>query len=77
VRVLDVAMTPPAGRERLFAVWSHEPLRLDQLAGLAGRGETTAPYRATRDMRRVADSFERLRPEDRHVVVVEVDHVPW
>jgi len=35
LHVLDVELTPPAGRERLFAVWSRRPLRLDQLETLA------------------------------------------
>ena len=37
LHILDVEMTPPAGRERLFAVWSHGPLRIEQLANLADR----------------------------------------
>jgi hypothetical protein len=76
LEILDIELTPPTGRERLFAVWSREPLRFEHLAGLADRGEVSVPYRASRDMKRVADSVDRLRPEDRHVVVVEVDHVP-
>ena len=38
LHILDVEMTPPAGRERLFAVWSRQPLRVEQLAGLADQG---------------------------------------
>jgi hypothetical protein len=76
LHILDVELTPPTGRERLFAVWSRHPLRLEHLAGLADQGGTSTPYRATRDMKRVQDVVHRLRSEDRHVVVVEVEHVP-
>jgi hypothetical protein len=75
LHILDVEMAPPADRERLFAVWSRQPLRFEHLAGLADRGAAASPpYRATRDMKRVQESVHRLRPEDRHAVVVEVDH---
>jgi serine/threonine protein kinase len=76
LHILDVELTPPVGRERLFAVWSREPAPLEQLAGLAKRGASATPYRATRDMKRVQDAVGRLQPESRHVVVVEVEHVP-
>jgi serine/threonine protein kinase len=75
LHIRDVEMTPPAGRERLFAVWSREPLRLDQVAGLVNGGAASTAYRATRDMKRVQDSVRRLQPDSRHVVVVEVEHV--
>ena len=75
VHILDVEMTPPAGRERLFAVWSREPLRLEQLAGLADPGPVSKSYRATRDMKRVQDSVYRLQPDNRQVAVVDVEHV--
>ncbi len=74
-------MTPPAGRERLFAVWTRQPLslRLDQLHSLVERknGDSPAsrPYVATRDMKRVQQSVQQLRPEDWHAVVLELDHV--
>ena len=73
-------MTPPAGRERLFAVWTRQPfsLRLDQLHSLVERkdGDSPAsrPYVATRDMKRVQQSVQQLRPEDWHAVVLELDH---
>jgi serine/threonine protein kinase len=75
LHILDVEMTPPVGRERLFAVWSRKPLHLEQLASLADQGAASKPYRATRDMKRVQNSVHRLKPEDRQVVVIEVDHV--
>jgi serine/threonine protein kinase len=80
LKISDVEMTPPAGRERLFAVWTRQPLslRLDQLHGLVepAKGESPAsrPYVATRDMKRVQRSVQQLRPEDWHSVVLELDH---
>ena len=80
LHIIDVEMTPPAGRERLFAVWTRQPLplRLDQLHSLVERkaGDTPAsrPYVATRDMKRVQQSVQQLRPEDWHAVVLELDH---
>jgi serine/threonine protein kinase len=77
LHVVDVEMMAPAGRERLFAVWSKRPLALAQLASLGDHGPTKAsrPYRATRDMKRVKDVVGQFRPEDGGVVVVEVEHV--
>ncbi len=76
--LLDVVLTPPAGNERLFAVWTRTPfaLRLDELRGLVGSEHTggTGPYRATRDMVRVRDTLDQISPKDRHVVVLELDH---
>ena len=82
LHIVDVEMTPPTGRERLFAVWTLQPLslRLDQLHSLLERkpGDTPAsrPYVATRDMKRVQQSVQQLRPEDWHGVVLELDHGP-
>ena len=75
LHILDVEMTPPNGRERLFAVWSLDPLRVDQLAGVANQGGPSKAYRATRDMKRLQDLVHQSQPESRHVVVVEVEHV--
>jgi hypothetical protein len=78
-QVVDVEMTPPAGRERLVAVWTRRPvpLRLEQLPSLAEGADLpgSRPYRATRDMRRVQQSLEGLDRQDRHAVVLEMDHV--
>ncbi len=74
----DVELTPPAGKERLFALWTREPLplRLEELRGLAGQGggPWSSAYQATRDMARVRRSLEQLPPAGRHVVVLELDH---
>jgi serine/threonine protein kinase len=82
LQVLDVEMTPPAGRERLFAVWSRQPLplRLDRLQSLVEskgkRAPTSRSYVATRDMKRVQQSVEGLPPEDWRAVSVELEHTP-
>jgi hypothetical protein len=81
-QVVDVELTPPAGRERLVAVWSRQPLPLrpDQLHSLVegrdGDPPASRPYVATRDMKRVVQTLEQLRPENWHVVVLELDHGP-
>jgi serine/threonine protein kinase len=80
LHILDVELTPPTGRERLFALWTREPLplRLDEMLSLAERGEVpgSGPYRATRDMVRVQESVRHLRAEDWQAVVVELNHHP-
>jgi serine/threonine-protein kinase len=78
LNVLDVELTPPAGRERVFAVWSRQPLPLhrEDLLSLAERGELpgSRSYHATRDMKRVQDSLQRLPQEEWKAVVLEVEH---
>jgi hypothetical protein len=80
VHIMDVELFPPAGRERLFALWTRAPLplRWDELVSLAERGEVpgSGPYRATRDMVRVQESVERLGPEDWHTTLLELNHLP-
>jgi hypothetical protein len=78
VHVVDVQLTPPVGRERLFAVWSRTPapLHLEELRSLAeDEGESgSRPYHGTRDMLRVKDAVRRLPRADWHAVVLEVEH---
>jgi hypothetical protein len=78
LHVVDVELTPPTGRERLFAVWSRAPLPLlpEQLRSLADRGELpgSGAYHATRGMKRVQQSVQKLPPDDWHAVVLELDH---
>ncbi len=80
VPVLDVELTPPAGRERLLGLWTREPLPLtsDELRAVAEGGElpVSGPYRATRDMARVQNVIRRLGPDDWHAAVLELDHDP-
>jgi len=82
LHIVDVEMTPPAGPERLFAVWTCQPLplRFDELRSLVERTDgaprASRPYVATRDMKRVHQSVRQLRSEDWHAVVLELDHGP-
>src|SRR5207249_1225770 len=78
LHILDVELTPPAGQERVFAVWTRQPLplRLEELLSLVESGDVPAAgaYRATRDMARVEQSLSQVPPPDRHAVVLELDH---
>jgi hypothetical protein len=78
LKVPEVEMQPPAGRERLFAVWTARPLVLDEerlRAVATGKEAPLSPaYRATRNMGRVKQAVVRLRPEEWAVAVLEVDH---
>jgi serine/threonine protein kinase len=77
LHVLDVELEPPAGRERLVAVWSGEPLPLlaEQLHGLADRGVSgSRPYLASRDMVRLQEAVRQMRQGDCLSVVLELEH---
>jgi hypothetical protein len=69
LQVASVVLTPPAGQERLYAVWSRVPLSRERLASLAHPGVTL------RDMQRVQDAVDELRPEDWHAVLLVLEHV--
>jgi hypothetical protein len=69
LQVASVVLTPPAGQERLYAVWSRVPLARERLAGLSQPGV------ATRDMKRVQEAVDELRPEDWHAVLLVLEHV--
>jgi hypothetical protein len=75
----EAELTPPAGRERVMAVWTRQPLplRLEELRSLIDQNDVpgAGAYRATRDMVRVRQSLQQLCAEDRQVVVLELDHV--
>lgn len=78
LHVLDVEMHPPAGRERLFAIWSRRPLSLslEQIHGAVTKGEVSlsGAYQATRNMVKVKQSVAQLPPGEWQAVVVELDH---
>ena len=80
LRVADVELTPPCGRERLVAIWCRDPIPLSPqvLLDLAGghRATTSGPYRSTRDMVRIQDSVRRLKSGTWHAAVLELDHEP-
>jgi serine/threonine protein kinase len=72
MHIMEVELTPPAGQERLVALWTRKPLplRLEELRNLFEAG----PYSGTRNMVRVGQSLNALPAEDRHAVVLELDH---
>jgi serine/threonine protein kinase len=78
LHVLDVVLTPPAGLERLFALWTRSPLPLrpEDLRSLVEPGglPTAGAYRATRDLARVKEAFVKLPASDRAAVVLELQH---
>jgi serine/threonine protein kinase len=78
LHVLDVELEPPIGRERLFALWSRQPLALslEELQGVAGQGGVPASreYHATRNMVRVQQSVQKVAAGDWQAVVLELDH---
>jgi serine/threonine protein kinase len=79
VEVIDVEFTPPAGRERLFAVWTRQPLplALEQLSSIASEsGNVTRSYQATRDMKRVQQSIAALPGAAWSTAIVELNHLP-
>jgi hypothetical protein len=73
----EVLVRPPAGSERLFAVWSRGPLPLP-LAEVARQAADEAPvsraYRATRNLVLVEESVHQLPDEDWRAAVVELEH---
>jgi tRNA A-37 threonylcarbamoyl transferase component Bud32 len=77
--VLDAVLTPPAGRERVVAVLSAEPLPV-RLAewGVTGATTVTAPaaYRATRDLRRLGEVVQNRPAGGCASAVLELDHQP-
>jgi serine/threonine protein kinase len=80
LHVLDIELTPPAGRERLFALWTREALELrtEDLLGLAEQSKLpdSGPSRATRDMARVQQSLQQLPPGSWQAAVLELNHLP-
>jgi hypothetical protein len=78
LRLLDVELSPPAGRERLLALWSRSPLplNLEELLSLVEGKEADKATNATRDLKRVQASVQQLRPEEWHATVLELTHHP-
>jgi serine/threonine protein kinase len=80
VCLLDIVLTPPAGAERVFALWSARPLVLDahELHEVAREGQplVSASYRATRDMKRLQETLRQLGQHEWHVTVLNLNHLP-
>lgn len=73
MHLLDVELSPPAGRERIMAIWSDRPEPL--LTNLLNPGHAPDAYRATRVLARLAESVES-GGGDRRVSWLELNHVP-
>jgi hypothetical protein len=77
VVVGEVLAKPPAGCERVFAVWSRVPLP-PSLAELARQAADEAPvsraYRATRNLVLVEESVKGVGEGEWRAAVVELDH---
>ncbi len=77
--VLEAELTPPAGTERVFAVWTRGPQALDPAAlrGLADAdGGPSRAYRTTRDLQAIQRSVAGVPDAERAVAVLELDHQP-
>ena len=78
VEAPQVEMLPPAGTERLFALWTARPLPLREVdLRAAASGKELAPssaYTATRNMARMKKAVQGLRPEEWATAVLEVEH---
>jgi hypothetical protein len=78
LEVLEVEMQPPAGRERLFALWTAKPLALDEKrlrALAAGQEAPPSPTpRAMRDRGRKNNAVPGLRAEEWAAALLEVEH---
>src|SRR5262249_22089439 len=76
VRLDDLVLEAPAGRERMLAVWSSSPLPMSarELRGLAeGTGEGgSRACRSRRDILRVRQAVEGT--VEGRVVVLELEH---
>ena len=72
----DAAGRPRAAVRRLDPPAALAPPRSVAQSGRTQKGDPPAsrPYVATRDMKRVQQSVQQLRPEDWHAVVLELDH---
>src|SRR5262249_24111265 len=73
----EVLAKPPAGSERLFAVWSRGPLLLslaEVARQAAGEALVSPAYRATRDLLLGEQSVPALPAGDWRGAVVELEH---
>jgi serine/threonine protein kinase len=80
VSFADLVLEPPAGRERMLAVWSSRPLPVGarELRGLAdGRGEDgSRASRSSRDIVRMRQAVEEAGAPECRAVVLELEHEP-
>jgi hypothetical protein len=80
VRIDDLVLDPPAGLERMLAVWSSAPLPVSEcgLRGLAdGKAEEgSRAQRSSRDIVRVRRAVEEAGAAECRAVVLELGHEP-
>ena len=78
VRCDDLVLDPPAGRERVFAVWSSRALPVSEreLRSLAEGGDGSRASRSSRDILRVRRAVEETGAAKCWVVVLELEHEP-
>jgi hypothetical protein len=79
VRVDDLVLDPPAGRERMLAVWSSRPLPVSvkELRGLVeGKGEGSRACQSSRDILRVRQAVAEAGAAECRVVVLELEQEP-
>jgi serine/threonine protein kinase len=78
VRIDDLVLSPPAGRERMFAVWSSKPLPVSarELRSLAEGEDGSRVSRSSRDVVRVRRAVYETGPAQCRVVVLELEHEP-
>lgn len=76
LHILDVELVPPAGVERLFAIWSRQPFPFDpeSLLQVARSSGVSTAYAATRDMRRVIQRVGEIPVAERQVAVLSLVH---
>ena len=62
----ELVLDPPAGRERVFAIWSSRllPVTVRELRSLVEGGEGSRGSRSSRDIVRVRRAVEALRSPD-------------
>jgi tRNA A-37 threonylcarbamoyl transferase component Bud32 len=73
----EVLVKPPAGCERVFAVWSRVPLPLslaEVARQTAGQAPVSAAYRATRNLVLVEESVKGVAEGEWRAAVVELEH---
>ena len=66
--LFDVELIPPAGRERLYAIWTRQSATVPQLADLV------RPGAILRDMVRVQEALADLPETEWQAVLLELDH---
>jgi serine/threonine-protein kinase len=77
LHILDLELQPPAGRERLFALWTERPLllSLERMQSLAEKAADRS-YLSSRDLLRLRQALQAGEPGECRVALVELEHGP-